>query len=337
MKKARLFLFLLYPIVAVLIIGLMLEFLVKTNLSDSTVPAEDHFAVLIPAQNGDGSDVHTAIDLLAKEFSLDMEIHEFATVADQKQMLRLIPSTEIDGVLLWPISIDDADYEAELSGLNQAEIPVVIVERDVAQTQRSSFIGSGTNSDLIVLEQHLKELNDQDYFVVANRFGSGNSQIVEWVLFKNKRYADAALSALPQDQKLRHLVLNPPEKYLATALVRLDGDNARSLQLKYALTSLFEENNMKLFFSLDESLSTTAISAKRSLAEHTQSLPRLLCYGSTADHQKDLSTGILDGLVTPKPAVSITIGIRYLRDVCRDFWVPKTMDSGIDFLTAYTT
>ena len=47
-----------------------------------------------------------------------------------------------------------------------------------------------------------------------------------------------------------------------------------------------------------------------------------------------MESGILDGLVTSRPDVSITIGIRYLRDICRDFWVPETMDSGIDFLTA---
>ena len=322
-------------LVTVFTVGLMVQLLWQNDTTEHTEAAKGHFAILMPVQTSDAGSVHTAIEQLAEEYSLALEVHEFATVADQKQMLRLLPSTEVDGVLLWPISIDDTDYEEELMNLKLEEVPVVIVERDVAQKQRDSFVGSGTTSDLMVLEQSLKGLEDRDCFVVANQSGSGNGQMVEWVIFRKAEWADSVLNTLPQDQKLRQLAQDPPEGYLAVEQIRLEGDGARSLQLKYALTTLFsEEKDLKLFFSLDESLSTTAISAKKGLSAFKQANLQLLCYGEKAKQQENLESGILDGLVTSRPDISITVGIRYLRDICRDFWVPKTMDSGIDFLTA---
>ena len=334
MKGWRNSLRVLYLLVPAVTLGFMIELLWQNDATENE-PAEGHFAVLMPMQDSDAGGVRTAIDQLAEEYRLDMEVHEFATVADQKQMLRLLTSTGVDGVLLWPISVDDADYETEILNLKMEKIPVVVVERDVARSQRDSFVGSGTTSDLMVLDQSLKGLRDSDCFVVANRSGSGNSQVVEWVKFQKAQWADSVLNTLPQDQKLRQLAQDPPDGYLAVERVRLVEENARSLQLKYALTNLFsEENELKLFFSLDESLSTTAISAKRSLTPIKQKNLQLLCYGETDSQRENLESGILDGLVTSRPDVSITIGIRYLRDICRDFWVPETMDSGIDFLTA---
>ena len=31
--------------------------------------------------------------------------------------------------------------------------------------------------------------------------------------------------------------------------------------------------------------------------------------------------------------MAVTIGVRYLRDLCRDYWVPASMDSGITLRT----
>lgn len=332
MKKAGKLLYVLYFAAVICIVGLISQIGGYAESNHRAAPADMHFAILMPAQGEDESGVRAAIRTLAEVYRLDVEIHEFATVADQKQMLRVLPDTEVDGVLFWPISVDDADYVAEMLELRAAEIPVVIVERDIARQTRSSFIGSGTTSDLMVLDQSLKKLNKKDLFVIANRFGSGNSQVVEWVLFQKTGWGwVGADEELPHDQKLRQLVQNPPEGYLATEWTRLEGEDARSLQLKFELIKLFTEADMNLFFSMDDTVSTAAISAKRSLSSDRREELQLLCYGETAKQYEDLENGVLNGLVTSRPDVSITIGIRYLRDICRGFWVPENMDSGIDF------
>lgn len=337
MKKERVIPYMLYLVVAVCMVGLIVRLLGQTVVDDKMEPAEAHFAILIPAQDSEESGVRAAIRLLAEEYHLDMEVHEFATVAEQKQMLRLLPSTEVDGVLLWPLSTDDADYEKEITKLQEMRIPVVVVERDVAQEQRNSFIGSGTSSDLLVLNQRVKDLQTRDCFIVGNRSGNGSSQMVELVIFQRGEWANTVLKTLPQDKKLRQLTQEPPEGYVAVESISLMGEDARSLQLKRALTDLFyRKDDLKLFFSLDEDLSTAAVSAKRSMGAAEQGDLQLLCYGEIELYRESLESGILDGLVTSRPDVSVTVGIRYLRDICRDFWVPEAMDSGIDFLTAGT-
>lgn len=334
MKRWR-FVFFALDIVIVLCIGaLLFQALQQSGSGEKEVAGEMHFVLIVPAQDSEEGNVRESVEQLADRYRLDIEFHAFSTVAEQKQMLRVLPQTEVDGVLLWPISVSDDDYWEELTALRNAGIPVVVMERDVAQKVRSSFVGSGTSSDLMVLNQSLKSLRDDDSIVVGNLSGSGNSQIVE-LLFFRKVLSSEVEEDLLIDKKLRQMVQTPPDGYQAVDYLRLEGKSAQSLNLKYALINLFsDEDAPKLFFSLDNTLSATAISAKKSDILTNRISSQLLCYGEISQYQDSLDNGILDGLVTSRPRVSASIGIRYLRDICRDFWIPETMDSGIDFLTS---
>lgn len=323
----------LYLLMAGCLVGLLWQTLQQPDTAGQQEPGERHFAVLVPQSDSANSNVEEVVEQMAREYRLDLELHAFSAVAEQKQMLRLLAKTDVDGVVLWPISASDADYSAEIQALRGADIPVVVMERDVARGARNSFVGSGTTSDLLVLEQSLQALDNPNRFVVGNQSGSGSSQVVEMLVFQRNRFSSDA-GGQTQDNKLRQLAANPPEGYQAVDYLRLEGEETRSLTVKYTLVALFSGDDAPgLFFSLDEALSDTAISAKQSDPLSAARDVMLLCYGERTEHTEYLDNGILDGLVTSRPGVSAYIAIRYLRDLCRDFWVPAAMDSGIDLLT----
>jgi len=89
MKQGKIVLRVLYMLVTVFTVGLMVQLLWQNDTTEHTEAAKGHFAILMPVQTSDAGSVHTAIEQLAEEYSLALEVHEFATVADQKQMLRL--------------------------------------------------------------------------------------------------------------------------------------------------------------------------------------------------------------------------------------------------------
>ena len=339
MKQKRLGWYALY-IVMIICVGILLfQMLRQSHPAADAVPGELHFALITPSQEIEESNVFEIAEETAKEFHLDIEFHAFPTVAEQKQMLRVLAETNVDGILLWPISVNDLDYQEELQVLQNTGIPVVVVDRDVAQGMRRSFIGSGTSSDLVVLNQSLKVLKKNSSFLVGNRSGSGNGQVVELLLFEKAEQGQGAVSIeRVRDKKLRQMIQTPPEEYQAVDYLRFEGKSAQSLNLKYALISLFtEHDSLEMFFSLDNDLSATAVSVKKSIAysdHREQNSIRLICYGRYSQYQESLDSGVINGLITSRPDASVSMGIRYLRDICRGFWVPETIDSGIDFLTS---
>lgn len=283
-----------------------------------------HFALLIPEQGGQEW-LRSTVEELEVAYNLRLEVESFPTAAEQKRFLRLLSETEVDGVLLWPISVNQDDYAGEMEALQEAGVPLVVVDRDVRETLRDSFIGSGYKSDLLVLSQSLRSLPGGESFIVGNRSGGDGGQVVELLFFRRK---DGKADFEAQDMKLRQLGENPPEGYRATEYLRLEGTNA--LQLRQRIRELFTGDQAPdLFFSLDPTLSAAAVSAKRQLGKDCG--VRLLCYGDQS--LSDVEEGLVDGLVTSLPEVSVTIGVRYLRDICRGFWVPGSMDSGITLLT----
>lgn len=332
-NKIRYALYTVATICCTVLLLLIVQQVMIVRKSADIPTASLHFIAITPELDGKNDSFTTTLSELEDTYGLQIELHSFTTVAEQKQMLRIIPNTGIDGVLLWPISADDEDYQEELLACRQRKLPVVIIDRDVSPGLRDSFIGSGITSDLLVLNQKLREMGQNEILAVGDRFGSGSSQVVEILLFS--RTAQSGFDAhVVQNMKLQHLALEPPSEYQPYDYLRLEGENARSLQLKYALVNLFSQtNSFGLFFSMDESLSSSVISAKSSMPLSEQEKVHLLCYGDLSDNLEYLKRGMIDGIVASKPAYSAYIGLRYLRDICHGLWIPQTMDSGSDYIT----
>lgn len=285
-----------------------------------------HFVLVVPEQGSGQEWLLSTVEALEDSYDLRLEVQSFPSATEQKRLLRLLPETEVDGVLLWPISVNQDDYKAELQALQESGVPLVVVDRDVQETLRDSFVGSGYKSDLLVLSQSLRSLRSRESFIVGNRSGGDGGQVAELLFFRQGSVE--TMAEIPQDMKLRQLAASPPEGYWAADYLLLEGKN--TLQMKQQIEELFTGPQAPdLFFSLDPMLSTAAASVKRELGGDCG--VHLLCYGDRSS--PDLESGLLDGLVTSLPEVSITIGVRYLRDICRGFWVPDSMDSGITLLT----
>lgn len=291
-----------------------------------------HFVAIVPTLNDkDKTGFQETMDQLSSEFNVSIELHEFATAVDQQQMLRISPNIGIDGVLLWPISADDEDYKEGLTDCREAGVPLVIIDRDIASNLRNSFIGSGASSDLLVLEQGIRAMDNQDTFAVGNRFIYNENQVVELLIFK-KGVRQTLNAAEVQDTKLRELAESPPDMYHVSAHFKFKGDDARILNLKYILINLFSsESPPGMFFSLDNTLTTVSAAAKSNILSNNKLGIQLIGYGDLSEDQSYLDAHMINGVVTSKPDTSFYIGIRYLRDLYYGRWVPSTMDSGINF------
>lgn len=170
--------------------------------------------------------------------------------------------------------------------------------------------------------------------MVGNLTGNGQNQTAELIRFSRRQTGQVAPEEV-LDKKLRQLVLTPPEGYQAVDRLCLEGREAQSLNLKYTLINLISAPDAPaLFFSLDNNLTGTVISAKKSAALVSGGDLKLLCFGTLSQYQDSLERDVLDGLMTSRPEVSINVGLRYLRDLARGFWVPAAMDSGIDLWTS---
>ena len=332
MKKSRVRLWLLCILLAMCGASLLPAVLRMPPEHETPSPGEMHFVVIVPTQNSQESESRKTAEAFAAQYRADVEFYAFSTVAEQKQMLRVLPDIQVDGVLLWPVSSDDLDYQDELSALREAGIPVVVVERDVGQEYRQSFIASGSSSVLLVLEQSLKHLQPEDTLIVGTLTGNGQNQTAELIRFCRRQTGQVAPEEVI-DKKLRQLVLTPPDGYFAVERLCMEGRGTQSLNLKYTLINLMSAPDApELFFSLDNTLTGTVISAKRSAALGSDL--KLLGFGTLPQYQDSLELGTLDGLMTSRPEVSINVGLRYLRDLARGFWVPAAMDSGIDLCTS---
>jgi hypothetical protein len=287
---------------------------------------------ILPALEDGREAAAQAVRDVGTAYGLRIEIQSFSTAADQQKLLHLLPQTDVDGVLLWPVSTDDRDYSGALRACSQADLPVVVIDRDVAAGSRSSFIGSGIASGMLVLEQSLATLPEDDFLTVGNSFSSGSAQAVELVVFSRSDSAGVFQSDQIRDPKLRRVAQKPPTGWHAQRYVCLEGEDARALQLRYNLESLLRAYSPGLFFSLDRTLTEAAASAKSELGRPESAAVQLLGYGDAGEDRDLLEDSTLDGLLTSKPAISAKIAVRYLRDLCRGFWVPSTMDSGITFL-----
>lgn len=337
MRKHRLVFYVLHIAMAICVVMLLAQMFWQPEKPHDADPDKTHFALIGPVGEDTDGCVREAAEVLAEEYRLDLEFHEFSTVAEQKRMLRLLSQTDVDGVLLWPISTNAPDYAEELLALKAEDVPVVVVDRNVGQGICNSFIGSGTSSEMVVLNQNLEMLGKPDSFAIGNLSGGDrNSLVAELVFFTKAEKPTIDIDQI-RDGKLCEMVQTPPDGYQASDYLQLTGKDAQFLSLKYELIRVFaDENSPKLFFSLDSDLSEMAALAKARLLSEGDSL-HLLCCGSRAQHQDSLDQGVINGLVTSRPEVSVTIGIRYLRDICRGFWVPATMDSGIDYLVVSDT
>lgn len=333
MKKSSALLWMLH-IMLLVCCAALLPSILRMQPGIEAPPGEMHFVIIAPTQNSQESEARKTAEAFAAQYHVDVEFHAFSTVSEQKQMLRVLPDIQVDGVMLWPVSSDDLDYQDELSALNEAGIPVVVVERDVGQEFRQSFVASGTSSALLVLEQNLKSLGPEDTLMIGSLSSNGQNQTAELILFGRGQAGQVAPEEVI-DKKLRQLVLTPPEGYLAVDRLCLEGREVQSLNLKYTLINLISAPDAPaLFFSLDNTLTGTVISAKKSAALVSGGDLKLLCFGTLSQYQDNLGRGVLDGLMTSRPEVSVQVGLRYLRDLARGFWVPAAMDSGIDFWTS---
>ena len=221
-----------------------------------------HFALVVPEQGGQEW-LKSTVEELEADYGLRLELQTFPSAAEQKRFLRLLPETEVDGVLLWPISVNQDDYAGEMRALQEAGVPLVVVDRDVQESLRDSFVGSGYKSDLLVLSQSLRSLPEGESFLVGNRSVGNGGQVVE-LLFFRREDEEALANFEAQDMKLRQLGENPPEGYRAAEYIRLEETN--TLQLQQRLRELFSGDRAPdLFFSLDSTLSVAAVSAKRRL------------------------------------------------------------------------
>ena len=95
-------------------------------------------ALVVPEQGSGGEALLAALEELEEDYELRLELQDFPSAADQRRFLRLLPETDVDGVLLWPISVNQDDYAGEMHALREAGVPLVVVSKQLGHAQTST-------------------------------------------------------------------------------------------------------------------------------------------------------------------------------------------------------
>ena len=71
-------------------------------------------------EDDESTDFHAMAKDIAEQYGLRVEIMTQATVDGQREMLSIVPMTDVDAVLLWAVSNLDEDYQQELADCRAA-------------------------------------------------------------------------------------------------------------------------------------------------------------------------------------------------------------------------
>lgn len=293
-----------------------------------------HILMLLPGLKDQTEEFRTEARRIADRYNLQVEVMSLATVSAQQQMLSLVPFTEVDAVLLWAVSDMDEDYATELRACREAEIPVVLIDHDfVDKDLRDSYIGSGMNSELMVINQTLWMTDSSAPVLIGGFSHSGSGDTYELLVMRKGPPMEFNADRIV-NERLRAFVEAPPNGYSAAEYieVRTDGESTAALNMQL-IETLREQEPVRLFFSLDESLTNALAMALESGRLSKEQLHTVIGYGGSDELIDALKSGMLDELIISDVLYSSTIGLRYLNDLLRDFHVPSTLDSGVKLIT----
>jgi ABC-type sugar transport system substrate-binding protein len=294
-----------------------------------------HILMLLPSLEDDEStDFHAMAKDIAEQYGLRVEIMTQATVDGQREMLSIVPMTDVDAVLLWAVSNLDEDYQQELADCRAAGIPVAIVEHDFEdKSLRDSFIGSGMNSELMVINQTLWDIRKGSPVIIGSYSHAGEGELYELLVMLQEENQNFDPSQI-RNERLRMFVENHPNSYYANTYIQVRADAGGTAALNISLIrTLLRQEPAGLFFSLSEPLTAAMAMAadNGALAAHAPDI--LIGYGGEEELGAYIEPGIINELIVPDVLYSSMIGLRYLNDVLRDFYVPSTLDSGVKLIS----
>lgn len=295
-----------------------------------------HILMLLPNISEEEQNAfQTMAKEIADDFNLQVEIMSLSTVSSQKRMLSLVPMTDVDAVLFWAVSNIDSDYAQELHACKNAGIPVVLIDHDFeSKSLRNSFIGSGINSELMVINQlTLWAVGDDASLVIGSYSATSSGELYE-LLFMTQTKNPSFDAQQIRSERLKAFVENRPNGYYADRYVQVRADTVGTGALNVQLVStLLQEETPGLLFSLSEPL-TNALATAIDSGQLTENAPAFFVgYGREATLTPYIEAGVIDELVVSDVLYSSKIGLRYLNDLVRGLYVPPTLDSGVDLIT----
>lgn len=294
----------------------------------------EHILMLLPSLEAQTEQFSEAAQKIADAYDLRIECMSLSTVASQRQMLSLVPLSDIDAVLLWAVSSVDEDYAAELRACRESGIPVVLIGHDLPdKSLRSSFIGSGMNSELMVISQTLW-LTDKDLPILIGTYShAGSGEIYELLIMEKTPNPDFDATQIWGD-RLKAFVDTPPNDYHAGRYFQVSATSQGTAALNLELIrTLRDMEPLGLVFSLDETL-TLSLAVDIEVGElEKEHLGIVIGYGSGSKLERHVDSGVIDELIVSDVLYSSVIGLRYLHDILRGLWVPSTLDSGVQLIT----
>ena len=108
------------------------------------------------------------------------------------------------------------------------------------------------------------------------------------------------------------------------------GTAALNLEL---IRTLHDIDATGLVFSLDETLTSALATAVEVGTLEKEHLGIVIGYGSGSEMEHYVEKDIVDELIVSDVLYSSKIGLRYLNDILRGFYVPPTLDSGVKLIT----
>lgn len=333
--KNRSFLIDLFMICSLLfMLILVLYFLYLRTPLDNENPQHrgHHLLVLTPNVEDQLKECQAEMAPIIEKYDLQVEFMPLSTIADQKQMLSLVPISDIDGVLFWPISISSHDYSTELTACQGASIPIVLIDHDFDdKTLRNSFLGSGFNSELMILNQTLMEEDHNLPIIIGGYSSASDGEMYELLIFQKDISSPFDVSQIQSD-RLRSFVNSPPNHYYASDYIRVTSPSNDITALNATLYQSLQ-NPAGLTFSLDETLTTALAIGLENGALQKSTLGTFIGYKRDITAGKLPEQSVVDKLLISDVPRSAMIGLRYLNDILRDFWVPSTFDSGVKLIT----
>lgn len=291
-----------------------------------------HILMLLPGLEAQTEDFRAEAQKTADKYNLQIEVMSLPTVSDQRQMLSLVPQTDVDAVLLWAVSNMDEDYAAELQTCREAGVPVVMIDHDFRdKSLRSSFIGSGMNSELMVINQTLWLTEGNQPILIGAYSYASSDEIYELLIMEKGELSDFDAEQI-WNERLRDFVETPPNDYCASGYIQVRTSEPGALNLALIRT-MREIDATSLVFSLDESLTYALAVAVDTGELEKERLGMVIGYGSGNELEHYMEKGSIQELLVSDVLYSSSIGLRYLNDILRGFYVPPTLDSGVKLIT----
>lgn len=274
----------------------------------ASAPLRYHFALYLPDDRDSFFNaIISGAERASVEFGAAISIH---SIDPSRNELEMASYTGTAGAIVCPY-LDDAEARRQLELLSQKNIPLVLINHNVAREQPWPYIGTN-NFDV-----------GRKMGTIARRAGGSNIRVA--IVYSDKSpgiYAERELVEMGISAALETRTASPIKR-LKTSKNPLDAE-----EMIYRLFRSDPEINSIIFTDSNDTIAATQVLIDMNLVGKVQ----IVGFGADSGIREFIRKGIIGGSIVVNPDRIGYTAIKALVELCDSGYTSSSVDTGVEIL-----